>query len=104
MSEEPIKQLTEGVNPKPQTPDPTKADWEYVTIPEIDLYDQPHPSLWNNRKEFKPGTHLVPPDLARSLKDRLSAFDESQRRIYRGTSDRKTVRQIGKGGITNFGG
>lgn len=57
---------------------------EYVTIPATDLFDNPHPSLWLNRDEYKPGmSHLVTEDIAASLKERLQVFKDSQIRILR---------------------
>ena len=81
-------------NTKVEVSEDNKADWEYVTIPETDLYDEPHPSIWNNRREFAPGTHHLSPEMAADLKDRLKVFAASQRRILRGTPDRLTLKQI----------
>ena len=81
-------------NTKVEVSEDNKVDWEYVTIPETDLYDEPHPSIWNNRTEFAPGTHHLSPEMAADLKDRLKVFQESQRRILRGTPDKRTLQQI----------
>jgi hypothetical protein len=65
--------------------------YEYVTIPERDLFDYPMHSFWMNSTEYKPGTHFVPADIAVSLRERLTLFQRGQIRIMQPNIDRKAV-------------
>lgn len=63
------------------------VEMEYVEIPAKDLFDNPHPAIWNNKREFKPGKHLVSPDDAAYIRERLKIFQAEQIRQLRPNSD-----------------
>ena len=52
----------------------------YVTIPEKDLFGDPHPGVGSNQEHFGPGTHLVSKELAVQIENRLAAFHKSSMR------------------------
>lgn len=60
-----------AVNPDAKRHDPfatPKDKWQYITIPEKDIYDHPFGSLAINEHVFEAGMkHFVPPDIAKEL-------------------------------------
>ena len=68
----------------------------YVTVPERDLFDAPHPGVRINMDSFGPGTHLVSPVIAGEIQDRLGAFIKGQMRILQPGQDRKAVELVSR--------
>ncbi len=82
---------------------PTKAEatelagklsegWEYITIPEKDIHGQPFAGFDNNRDHYGPGTHLVPPNVAEHLKERLAVWQASCIRMLQPFVDARAQR------------
>ena len=68
-----------------------RTEKEYVTVPELDFFEQKHPSIWINDMEFKPGTHLVEPEVAKEIAERCRIFNKSQLRLMSHRPDRQAV-------------
>lgn len=76
-----------------------KSNWEYVNIPALDLYDQPHPGVGINFKHYGPGKHLVSPEIAGEISERMRVFDRYQLRLMRPTADRKAIEVTSREGV-----
>lgn len=55
--------------------------WRYVTIPGVDLYDQPFDGLWINRDHYKPGKHLLAEEVADEIEKRLAIWQDAMIRL-----------------------
>lgn len=71
---------------------PAKEQYEYITIPDRDLFDNPMHSFWLNKNEYKPGTHFVPAPVAAHLRERLEIFNRQQIRLMQPGVDKKALR------------
>jgi hypothetical protein len=82
----------------PEIPQAPKEEFEYVTVPDTDLFDQPHPGVRINGVHFGPGTHKISdPILAATGKERLQAHSRSDVRILQPKRDAEALR------VTNMG-
>src|SRR5208282_2365070 len=45
-----------------------ETNWEWVEIPETDLFDKPYGYIGLNTETYGPGKHFVDPDIASELK------------------------------------
>lgn len=78
--------------------DTPKETWQYVAIPEVDVTDKKHPSIWLNKMEFLPGQdYHVPPPVAAYIKDRLRAFNRSVTRLFSPSVDRIALNDVSVG-------
>jgi hypothetical protein len=77
----------------PEVAEKLEKGWRYVTIPEKDLYNYKFGSVWVNQDEYKPGTHLVHPDVADTIEERLRVREIADRRLLRPDRDEKSVEQ-----------
>lgn len=68
--------------------------WRYVTIPDSDIYDFPFDGIWINNDHFKPGKHLVPPEVADSLEERLTVWQREMIRLMRPGRDKRVKKQL----------
>ncbi len=68
--------------------------WRYVDIPDVDLYEFPFEGFSINNDHFGPGKHLVPPDVAESLEERLAAWRAADIRLMRPGRDKKTSKDL----------
>lgn len=73
-----------------------EPDFEYVTIPERDMFDLPHPGISHNRDHFGPGTHKLPKDIAFDVKDRLRVFEAQNIRILQPRKDLRALGDLSK--------
>jgi virulence-associated protein VagC len=73
-----------------------EPDFEYVTIPERDMFDLPHPGIGNNREHFGPGTHKLPKDVAFDVKERLRIFEAQNIRILQPRKDARALHDLAK--------
>jgi hypothetical protein len=71
-------------------------EFEYVTIPEKDILDYPHPGVAINRESYGPGVHRLPRDIAREVKERLAIFDAANIRIIQPRKDMKALTDLYK--------
>ena len=72
--------------------DKLSEGWEYITIPDKDIFNQPFQGFWNNRDHYKPGTHLVPPNVAGHLKERLAIWQAMNIRLLQPFVDGRAQR------------
>ena len=82
-----------------------EANWEYVEVPETDLFDKPYGYIGINTETYGPGKHFVDPDIASELKRIMRARHLSDQRVYRPTKDQKTLDTMARQGkpITHAG-
>ena len=87
----------------PVAPNPVydQSQYEYVTIPEKDLFDQPHPGVGINFEHYGPGRHLLDPARAETVKDRLYQFQRMQVRLLQPGRDLKALKVLENTGNTN---
>jgi hypothetical protein len=78
------------------TPVAEAPAFEYVTIPERDMFDYPHPGVAINRDHFGPGTHKLPLDIAREVKERLAKFEAQNIRILQPRKDLRALEAIAR--------
>lgn len=71
-----------------------EAGWRYVTIPDRDIYDYVFKGMWINQDHYKPGKHLVPPDVADSLEERLVAWEDYSKRLSRPSAHLQSLQQL----------
>lgn len=78
------------------TPVASEPQFEYVTIPDKDLFDFPHPGIGLNREHYGPGTHKLPLDIAREVKTRLAIFEAQNIRILQPRKDMRALSDLYK--------
>jgi hypothetical protein len=76
----------------PTTTAPAEPEFEYVTVPDRDIFDFPHPGVRINRDYWGPGTHKIPVAQAKVVKERLAVFMAQNIRIMQ---PRKDTRALG---------
>jgi hypothetical protein len=93
MSKLEASEIKESVKPTP-----TGDEFMYVSIPQTDLFDQPHPGVRLNRHKFEAGkTYSVRADVAIEVEDRLKKFNVEQVRLLRPNADRKSLNEVNRG-------
>lgn len=66
---------------------------EFVTIPELDIFDREFPTIRLGRLEFKAGkTYEVAEPVTSSLKERIKAWQDADRRILQPRKDKAAMR------------
>lgn len=85
----------------PETSAP-KAAGRYVTIPDTDLFDQPHRPVTINGTPYGPGTHFLETELAGTVEERLKTATRADVRILqpRRDSDAENLLNRGRGSAT----
>lgn len=68
--------------------------WRWVTIPDKDPYDYVFAGIYLNNEHFKPGVHLMHPDKADAIEERLVAFARYNTRLMRPSADLTSLSQI----------
>lgn len=68
----------------------------YVTIPERDMFDYPHPGVGINRDHYGPGTHYVPKEIADEITRICAVFDAQNVRILQPKRDMKALTALYK--------
>jgi hypothetical protein len=71
-----------------------EAGWRTVEIPDKDPYDYVFQGIYLNNLHFKPGKHLVHPDIAAALEERLVAFAKYNTRLMRPQADLTSLSQV----------
>lgn len=72
------------------------AEFEYVTVPERDLFDYPFGSVFINKDEFAPGVHAVSPEIAGELRRILARRLEADMRVLQPGRDRRALQDLNK--------
>lgn len=91
-----IDSKVKGTEVPDQTTAPVTPAFEYVTIPESDIFDFPHPGVRINRDHFGPGTHKLPLKTAQEVKERLAIFDAQNIRIMQPRKDLRALKDLYK--------
>lgn len=74
----------------------TKATHRYVTVPDTDMFDMPHPGIRVNHDSFGPGTHYLPTELANTVEASLRDYELANRRILQPRQDANAIRAVNK--------
>lgn len=91
-----VKNLKNADAAAPTTTAPATPEFEYVTVPEKDLFDYPHPGIGLNRDHFGPGTHKLPYEVAQEVKKRLAIFEAQNIRILQPRKDMRALLDLYK--------
>lgn len=59
-----------------------QANWEYVTVPDRDILDYPFPGIGLNLQHYGPGTHKVPPEIAKEIRDRIQIAQRQDMKLF----------------------
>ena len=77
-----------------------KSTWEYVEVPETDLFDKPFGSIQINFTDYGPGKHFVSAELAGEIRRLLKQRQQGDVRILRPTQDKKMQEIMARTGKT----
>lgn len=81
-----------------------KASWVFVTVPVEDAIGNAHHDLWLNKDCYKAGqAHLVPPDVAVTLNERLRVNAKAAVRVLQPRRDMEAVNAVGIGSVAGHG-
>lgn len=75
-----------------------KANWEWVEVPEEDIFGRPHTGVSVNMRSFGPGKHYVDPEMAGEIKRLLKNRMRGDIRVLQPHQDRQAVAFMGKTG------
>jgi hypothetical protein len=75
-----------------------KSLWEYVDVPETDLFDQPFGTIQINFIDYGPGKHFVNPELAGEIRRLLKQRQVGDLRVLRPTQDKKMQEIMARSG------
>jgi hypothetical protein len=90
---------TPAKKPSPEQVEKLAEGYRYVTVPTTDLYDKPVDSFWRNNREFKPGTHLLSPEDADYLEDRLKVWGDQMIGLMRPGVNKAVAKIMDKQGV-----
>ncbi len=89
------------VEARPPEPDAfetvPREDWELVVVPKEDSFGDPFPVIRENKHEFAPGEHYMPPGYAISVRERIERHNKAQVRRLQPRKDAEAER-IAAGG------
>lgn len=75
-----------------------QTNWQWIEVPETDLFDKPFGAISLNLINYGPGNHFVRPDVANALKDILATRYQADMRILRPTPDKKMLEVMARNG------
>ena len=75
-----------------------ESNWEWVEVPETDLFDKPFGSVSINLIDYGPGKHFVRPDIAKEIRGLLRDRFRSDMRILRPTQDKRMLEIMARNG------
>lgn len=68
------------------------SKYEYVSIPEFDIYNKPHQGVAINGQKLMRGVkYFMPPEYAKEVRERLAINEKADRRLLQDTPDVKAV-------------
>lgn len=80
--------VTHHAIPEPEPEKPDRSDWEYVTIPEKDMYNKPFQGIGLNGYKFERGKrYFVAPEVATELRRILDVAQRADIRILQSHPD-----------------
>lgn len=102
-----LRAATDVVAVAPQGKDPSKmtvdelfatdqSTWEWVEVPETDMFDYRMDPVQINRRDFGPGRHLVPPIIASQIRERLKAKELEDIRVLSPRKQLKALIELAK--------
>lgn len=87
-----VDPITHHRIPEPAPEKIDRSNWEYVTIPEVDVFDKPFQGLSLNGYKFERGkTYFVEPDVAKEVRRIIAMAEKADRRILQSTPDVRAV-------------
>ena len=80
--------ITHHSIPEPEPATIDRTNWEYVTIPEADIFQKPFQGIGLNGYKFERGQrYFVAPDVAAELRRLLEVAARADRRIFESHPD-----------------
>lgn len=67
------------------------SNYEWVEVPEADLFDKRHQGVQVNFEKYGPGRHFLPPELAGEVRRLLASKVRSDIRILQPKRDQKAM-------------
>lgn len=99
-----VDPITHHRIPEPTPKEVDRSNWEYITIPEFDLFDKPFQGASLNGYKFERGkTYFVEPEVAKEVRRILAVAQKADMRILQSHPDVKAVADQQRGG-TQAGG
>ena len=89
---------TAVLNPPVVDKNADKSTWEWVEVPEVDLFDKPFGSIQINFTDYAPGKHFVNPELAGEIRRLLKQRQAGDIRVLRPTQDKKMQEIMARSG------
>lgn len=81
-----------------QNPNIDQSDWEWVEVPETDLFGEVHTGVSVNFEAYGPGKHLLPPHLAYEVRRLLDLRLRGDMRILQPRQDKKMFEMMQRAG------
>ena len=75
-----------------------KANWEYVEVPDVDLFDKPFTPVSINFIQYGPGKYHLDPETAGEVRRLVKQRERSDRRILQPTKDKKMAEIMNRNG------
>jgi hypothetical protein len=69
----------------------------YVTVPDTDMFDMPHPGVRLNHESYGPGTYLLDKERADTVEGALKGYEIANRRILQPRQDANAISAVNKG-------
>lgn len=90
--------------PKVDLPEvgPVPTTHRYVTVPDTDLFDMPHPGVRLNTEVYGPGTHYLDKERADTVEGCLRDYEIANRRILQPRQDANAIAAVNKGSGRNM--
>ena len=79
-------------------PEIDKSKWEWVEVPEEDLFGEKHTGVSINFNHYESGKHLVDPETAGELRRLLNNRLRSDMRVLQPNRDKKMQEIVARGG------
>lgn len=64
-----------------------KANWEWVVVPEHDLFGKPHKGVYHNFNHYAPGRHFLDPVTAEQVRTSVDNGLRSEMRVMQPQTD-----------------
>lgn len=81
-----------------------KANWEWVVVPEHDLFGKPHKGINHNFQQYAPGRHFLDPVTAEQVRTSVDNGLRSEMRIMQPQTDpayNAIMKKMGRTPATN---
>jgi hypothetical protein len=71
-----------------------KATHRYVTVPDIDMFNMPHPGVRINHENYGPGTYYLDKERADTVEKCLDDYEVGNRRLLQPRQDANAIRAV----------